>query len=342
MDSLDIDKVAGGEVEGQSSPSTQGQNQTSTEHSYLDRETSLILKSIAGKPSHLLTKEEQAAKLKAERIRVALEKIKEAQVKKLVIRVHMSDESSKTMMVDERQTVRQVLDSLLDKSHCGYSPDWSLVETITELQMERIFEDHENLVENLLNWTRDSHNKLMFIERIEKYALFKNPQNYLLGRKETSEMADRNKEALLEECFCGGSVSVPEIEGVLWLKEDGKKSWKKRYFLLRASGIYYVPKGKAKHPQIQKKSQYIKYLCCDDVRTLHQWVNGIRYRQESQSNHSGHSDSGVDTGSSHGRSQSVVSSIFSEAWKRDENGGIPRSHAAACFPQSPASQPAFS
>lgn len=37
---------------------------------------------------------------------------------------------------------------------------------------------------------------------------------------------------------------------------------------------------------------------------------------ESQSNHSSHSDSGVDTGSSHGRSQSVVSSIFSEAWKR--------------------------
>ncbi|KAJ8383955.1 hypothetical protein AAFF_G00213240 [Aldrovandia affinis] len=364
-------------------------------HSYLDRETSLILKNIAGKPSHLLTKEEQAAKLKAEKIRVALEKIKEAQVKKLVIRVHMSDESSKTMMVDERQTVRQVLDSLLDKSHCGYSPDWSLVETISELQMERIFEDHENLVENLLNWTRDSQNKLMFIERIEKYALFKNPQNYLLGRKETSEMADRNKEALLEECFCGSSVSVPEIEGVLWLKEDGKKSWKKRYFLLRASGIYFVPKGKAKasrdlvcflqldhvnvyygqdyrskykaptdyclalkHPQIQKKSQYIKYLCCEDVRTLHQWVNGIRiakygkqlyvnYQEamkrteaaydwsslssssiksgssssslpESHSNHSTQSDSGVSdtTSSGHARSQSVVSSIFSEAWKR--------------------------
>uniref|UniRef100_A0A8C6FQ05 Ras association (RalGDS/AF-6) and pleckstrin homology domains 1 n=1 Tax=Moschus moschiferus TaxID=68415 RepID=A0A8C6FQ05_MOSMO len=316
-------------------------------------------------------------------------------ITELVIRVHMSDDSSKTMMVDERQTVRQVLDNLMDKSHCGYSLDWSLVETISELQMERIFEDHENLVENLLNWTRDSQNKLIFMERIEKYALFKNPQNYLLGKKETAEMADRNKEVLLEECFCGSSVTVPEIEGVLWLKDDGKKSWKKRYFLLRASGIYYVPKGKAKvsrdlvcflqldhvnvyygqdyrnkykaptdyclvlkHPQIQKKSQYIKYLCCDDMRTLHQWVNGIRiakygkqlymnYQEavkrtesaydwtslssssiksgsssssipESQSNHSNQSDSGVsDTQpAGHVRSQSMVSSIFSEAWKR--------------------------
>ncbi|XP_033842673.1 ras-associated and pleckstrin homology domains-containing protein 1a isoform X2 [Periophthalmus magnuspinnatus] len=376
---------------------------SSTEHSYLDRETSLILKNIAGKPSHLLTKEEQAAKLKAENIRVALEKIKEAQVKKLVIRVHLSDESSKTMMVDERQTVRQVLDSLLDKSHCGYSPDWSLVETINELQMERIFEDHENLVENLLNWTRDSQNRLMFTERIEKYAVFKNPQNYLLGRKETCEMTERNKEALLEECFGGTSVSVPEMEGVLWLKEDGKKSWKKRYFLLRASGIYYVPKGKAKasrdlvcflqldhvnvyygqdykskykaptdycmvlkHPQIQKKSQYIKYLCCDDVRTLQQWINSIRiakygkqlyinYQEavrrseaaydwsslssssiksgssssslpESQSNHSSQSDSGVSelASSSHTRSQSVVSSIFSDAWRRGTQGEMMR------------------
>ncbi|KAG2459590.1 RAPH1 protein, partial [Polypterus senegalus] len=407
MDSLDIDKVLRPqEVDIQPQPST--------EHVPLRRPRCRLDFSEDDVDLHT---EEQAAKQKAEKIRVALEKIKEAQVKKLVIRVHMSDDSSKTMMVDERQTVRQVLDSLLDKSHCGYSPDWSLVETISELQMERIFEDHENLVENLVNWTRDSQNKLMFIERIEKYALFKNPQNYLLGKKETSEMADRNKEALLEECFCGSSVTVPEIEGVLWLKDDGKKSWKKRYFLLRASGIYFVPKGKAKvsrdlvcflqldhvnvyygqdfrnkykaptdyclalkHPQIQKKSQYIKYLCCDDVRTLHQWVNGIRIAKYGRQLYANYQDamkkteaayewsslssssmkSGLSSSSlpgkrrdpsttpptaiasnagtqvthplfalaesdgslpdclpaSHVRSQSIVSSIFSEAWKR--------------------------
>ncbi|CAM9681911.1 unnamed protein product [Lampetra planeri] len=361
-------------------------------HPYLDRRTSVLVRNLAGKPNHLLTQEEQEAKLKAEKIKMALEKIKEAQIKKLVVRIHLTDSSSKTMMVDERQTVRQVLDSLAEKSHTDGSPDWSLVEVIPELHMERFFEDSENLVENLLNWTRDSPNMLMFVARKEKYAIFKNPQNYLLGTNETSEMADRNKEALLEECFCGSTVTVPELEGVLYLKEDGKKSWKKRYFLLRASGIYYVPKGKTKtlrdlscfiqfdhvsvyygqdfrtkykapteycfalkHPQIQKKSQYIKYLCCDDASGLQQWVTGIRVAKYGRTmydnyqdalkraevtsdwsslssssmksasssgsipeSHSGHTEVGMSdaTSGSHTRSQSIVSTMFSEAWRR--------------------------
>ncbi|KAM6087027.1 amyloid beta A4 precursor protein-binding family B member 1-interacting protein isoform 2-T2 [Chlamydotis macqueenii] len=267
-------------------------------------------------PSEPLTQEEREAQAKADKIKLALEKLKEAKVKKLVIKVHMYDNSTKSLMVDERQMTRDVLDNLFEKTHCDCNVDWCLYEMYPELQIERFFEDHENVVEVLSSWTRDTENKILFLEKREKYALFKNPQNFYLankGKNEIKEMNEKNKEALLEESFCGTSVIVPELEGPLYLKEDGKKSWKRRYFLLRASGIYYVPKGKTKtsrdlacfiqfenmnvyygsqhkvkykaptdhcfvlkHPQIQKESQYIKYLCCDDQATLHQWVTGIR------------------------------------------------------------------
>ncbi|XP_006907078.1 amyloid beta A4 precursor protein-binding family B member 1-interacting protein [Pteropus alecto] len=271
-------------------------------------------------PPEPLSQEEEEAQAKADKIKMALEKLKEAKVKKLVVKVHMNDNSTKSLMVDERQLARDVLDNLFEKTHCDCSVDWCLYETYPELQIERFFEDHENVVEVLSDWTRDTENKMIFLKKEEKYAVFKNPQNFYLdnkGKKESKEtnekMNAKNKECLLEESFCGTSVIVPELEGALNLKEDGKKNWKRRYFLLRASGIYYVPKGKTKtsrdlacfiqfenvniyygiqckmkykaptdycfvlkHPQIQKESQYIKYLCCDDERTLNQWVTGIR------------------------------------------------------------------
>nr|XP_060638416.1 amyloid beta A4 precursor protein-binding family B member 1-interacting protein [Anolis sagrei ordinatus] len=263
-----------------------------------------------------LTQEDQDAQAKADKIKLALEKLKEAKVKKLVVKVHMNDNSTKSLMVDERQVTRDILDNLFEKTHCDCNIDWCLYEIYPELQIERFFEDHENVIGVLSDWTRDTENKILFLEKNEKYAVFKNPQNFYLanvGKHESKEMNEKSKEALLEESFCGTSVIVPEVEGALYLKEDGKKSWKRRYFLLRASGIYYVPKGKTKtsrdlacfiqfenvnvyygvqykvkykaptdycfvlkHPQLQKESQYIKYLCCDDRQMLHQWVTGIR------------------------------------------------------------------
>ncbi|XP_029313562.1 amyloid beta A4 precursor protein-binding family B member 1-interacting protein [Cottoperca gobio] len=262
------------------------------------------------------TREEIEAQMKADKIKLALEKLKEAKVKKLVVKVLMNDGSAKTLMVDERQNVREVLDNLFEKTHCDCNVDWSLCETNPELQLERTFEDHENLVEPLLAWTRDSENKVLFQERGEKYEVFKNPQNFYLWKKDKKDLKDikeKDKELLIQENFGGTSIIVPDLEGVMHLKEDGKKSWKPRLFHLRASGIYYVPKGKTKssrdlvcfvqfdnvnvyygkdfkgkykaptdfcfflkHPQIQRESQYIKYLCCDDDSSMNLWVTGIR------------------------------------------------------------------
>ncbi|MEE6466959.1 hypothetical protein FKM82_007103 [Ascaphus truei] len=332
-------------------------------------------------PIQSKTQEELESKAKTAKIQLALGKMKEAKVKKLIFKVHMNDSSTKTLMVDERQTVRDVLDNLFEKTHCDCTIDWCLYEVHPELQIERFPEDHENVVEILSDWMRDSENKMHFLQKNEKYAVFKNPQNFYQARKGSTDMKDmneKNKVSLLEQSFCGASVVVPELEGALYLREDGKKSWKKRYFLMRASGIYYVPKGKTKisrdlacfiqfdnvnvyygtqykvkykapsdhcfvlkHPQIQKESQYIKYLCCDDPWTLHQWVTGIRiakYGKTLYDNYkcavqraglAGHwstlCNSSVlsSTGSIQGNGQvgqnvTAVSSTFSEAWKRGE------------------------
>ena len=57
-------------------------------------------------------------------------------------------------------------------------------------------------------------------------------------------MEDHARQELIEEYFSSSGVGAPEVDGFVWLKSDNKKSWKKFYFVLRSSGLYYAPKGK--------------------------------------------------------------------------------------------------
>lgn len=63
------------------------------------------------------------------------------------------------------------------------------------------------------------------------------------------------------------SSTYPEIHGYLHAKEQGKKSWKKLYFLLRRSGLYFSTKGtskvrggKKKRARTVKSEQICMYL----------------------------------------------------------------------------------
>lgn len=53
----------------------------------------------------------------------------------LVVKVHMNDNSTKSLMVDERQLARDILDNLFEKTHCDCSVDWCLYEIYPELQL---------------------------------------------------------------------------------------------------------------------------------------------------------------------------------------------------------------
>lgn len=47
----------------------------------------------------------------------------------------MYDNSTKSIMVDERQVTRDVLDNLFEKTHCDCNVDWCLYEMYPELQI---------------------------------------------------------------------------------------------------------------------------------------------------------------------------------------------------------------
>nr|XP_039262438.1 ras-associated and pleckstrin homology domains-containing protein 1-like isoform X2 [Styela clava] len=261
--------------------------------------------------------EEREERIKAEKMRIALEKLKEARIQKLVVKVFNKDDSSKTLVVDERMTTRSVVRQLLEKNHYEPSINWALIEELPSLFMERIFEEHESVTEMLSFWTRDTTNQVRFLERKDKYALFRNPQHYLLSTSDSeSQMAERQKQTLVEEFFSGRSgTGVPEVQGILYVKGDSK-SWSRKYCVLRTSGLYCSKSGEPKkgkkvsdlqclvmfehmcvylgrgwkkkhksptdygfalkHPAIQTKSKHIKYFCCDDVRSLMRWIVGIR------------------------------------------------------------------
>nr|CAD7440010.1 unnamed protein product [Timema bartmani] len=262
------------------------------------------------------TQMDQAGRIKAEKIRIALEKMKEASVKKLFIKAFSLDGSTKSLLVDEKMTCAYVTRLLADKNHVHMDPKWAVIEHLPDLYMERVYEDHELLVENLMMWTRDSKNKLLFLERTDKIRLFTHPENYLLSHTDRgTDFDDHARAILLEEFFSSTGVGVPEVEGLLYLKADSKKGWKKHHFILRASGLYYWPKDKVKssrdlvclatfdvnqvyygvgwkkkykaptdfcfaikHPRLQqpKSTKYIKFLCAEDEATLQRWMVGIR------------------------------------------------------------------
>ena len=76
-----------------------------------------------------------ASRAKAEKIRIALEKMKEASVKKLFIKAFSADGSTKSLLVDEKMSCAYVTRLLADKNHVHMDPKWAIVEHLPDLYM---------------------------------------------------------------------------------------------------------------------------------------------------------------------------------------------------------------
>uniref|UniRef100_A0A1B0BWA3 PH domain-containing protein n=1 Tax=Glossina palpalis gambiensis TaxID=67801 RepID=A0A1B0BWA3_9MUSC len=253
---------------------------------------------------------------KAAKIQLALHKLETAPIRRLFVKAFTADGASKSLLVDESMTCGHVTRLLADKNHVQMQPNWALVESLGDLQMERLFEDHELLVDNLMTWNSDAGNRVLFQQRSDKISLFIRPELYLPGPQMApgSQHDEHTRSMLLEEFF--ETSAQLQVDGPLYMKADSKKGWKRYHFVLRTSGLYYFPKEKTKNTRdlacltlfngyniyrglgwrkkwkapsdytfgfksavdssLGKSCRTLKMLCAEDLETMEKWLTAIR------------------------------------------------------------------
>ncbi|XP_074979650.1 growth factor receptor-bound protein 7 isoform X2 [Caretta caretta] len=167
-----------------------------------------------------------------------------------VVKVFSEDGTCRSLEVMAGATAHHVCEMLVQKTHALHDDSWSLVELHQHLALERCLEDHESVVEVQATWPIGGDSRFVFRKNFAKYELFKSSPS-LFPEVMVSSCLDANKGMTHSELIQNflNSGSCPEIQGFLHLKEVGRKVWKRFYFSLRRSGLYYSTKGTSKDPR---------------------------------------------------------------------------------------------
>ena len=73
-------------------------------------------------------------------IRVALEKLREANIKKIIVKAFTGDGCAKSVIIDENMTVFDVILLLLNKNHARPTLNYCVVEYLSKFHMGKIKE----------------------------------------------------------------------------------------------------------------------------------------------------------------------------------------------------------
>uniref|UniRef100_A0A8C7I2K0 Growth factor receptor bound protein 10 n=1 Tax=Oncorhynchus kisutch TaxID=8019 RepID=A0A8C7I2K0_ONCKI len=168
--------------------------------------------------------------------------------KHYIINIFSEDGMGKVVEIPADMTARDLCQLLVYKSHCVDDNSWALVEHHPLLGLERCLEDHELVVQVQASMT--SEGRFLFRKNYAKYEFFRNPLNFFPEHmvawcQETNGAIPPSQ--LLQNFL--NSSSCPEIQAFLYVKEMGRKSWKKLYVFLRRSGLYFSTKGTSKEPR---------------------------------------------------------------------------------------------
>uniref|UniRef100_A0A8D3BVT8 Growth factor receptor-bound protein 10-like n=1 Tax=Scophthalmus maximus TaxID=52904 RepID=A0A8D3BVT8_SCOMX len=165
-----------------------------------------------------------------------------------IVKIFSEDGMGKVVEIPADMTARDLCQLLVYKSHCVDDNSWALVEHHPLLGLERCLEDHELVVQVQASMSSDS--RFLFRKNYAKYEFFRDPltffpEHMVAWCQETNRTIPPSQ--LLQNFLA--TSSCPEIQGYLYVKEVGRKSWKKVYMFLRRSGLYCSTKGSSKEPR---------------------------------------------------------------------------------------------
>ncbi|CAL8356607.1 unnamed protein product [Arctogadus glacialis] len=165
-----------------------------------------------------------------------------------IVKIFSEDGMGKVVEIPADMTARDLCQLLVYKSHCVDDNSWALVEHHPLLGLERCLEDHELVVQ--VQASMSSESRFLFRKNYAKYEFFRNPTTFFPEHMVAwcQETNGTIPPSLLLQNLLAAS-SYPEIQGHLYVKEVGRKSWKKLYMFLRRSGLYCSTKGTSKEPR---------------------------------------------------------------------------------------------
>ncbi|XP_075578832.1 growth factor receptor-bound protein 7 [Pelecanus crispus] len=168
-----------------------------------------------------------------------------------VVKVFGEDGACRSLEASAGTTARQLCETLVRRTRALQDHSWALVELHQHLALERCLEDHESVVEVQSSWHPGADSRFVFRKNFAKYELFKSNAQSLFPEVMVSSCLEANKSMAHSELIQNflNSGSCPEVQGFLHLREAGRKVWKRFYFSLRRSGLYYSTKGTSKDPR---------------------------------------------------------------------------------------------
>ena len=139
-----------------------------------------------------------------------MKKLREANIQKIVLKAHNVDGSTKMVAIHEGMTARDACILLAERNHQDMGPNWTIIEKIPDLHLERTLEDHEKVVDVIAHWPRDHNNFVLFKNNPEKYHIIKRPQLLMPPKHVYSSVNPaRNRNSFTEEALSLIHISEP-------------------------------------------------------------------------------------------------------------------------------------